>query len=79
MIWLALRLLLEVALSCHCLTWSTTPHGARCIAPLDHAKCELVSGWHPAAFGVAVCSRNCNEPVSFLGPADIEGQQGLER
>lgn len=61
MIWLVLRLLLEAALSCHCLTWSTTPHGARCIAPLDHPRCELIEGSHPIAFGILTCSKGCAE------------------
>ena len=60
MIWLAIRLLLEAALGCHCLTWSTTPHGARCIAPLERPRCELVSGPHPIAFGILTCTKGCD-------------------
>ena len=60
MIWLVLRLLLEAALSCHCLTWVTTAHGARCIAPLDHPRCELIEGSHPIAFGILTCSKGCD-------------------
>ena len=60
MIWLALRLLIEVVLGCHCLTWSTTPHGARCIAPLDHPRCELIEGSHAISFGILTCSKGCD-------------------
>jgi hypothetical protein len=61
MIWLALRLALELLAGCHCQAWTTTPHGARCTAPLDHPRCELVDGWHNAAFGVSVCSHACGD------------------
>jgi hypothetical protein len=54
---LVLRLTLEVALACHCARWVATEHGARCIEPLDHPRCELVDGWHPVSFGVDTCSR----------------------
>ena len=75
MIWLALRLLLELIGQCHCSAWVTTAHGPRCIAPLDHPRCELVSGWHAAAFGVQVCSRSCNEP----GDASSASRRDLNR
>lgn len=57
---LAIRIALEITLGCHCDRWATTPHGARCIEPRDHPRCELVEGVHPIAFGVLTCSKgNC--------------------
>lgn len=56
---LALRLAIEIALACHCARWSNTPHGWRCVAPLEHPRCELVIGWHLAGPGVPVCTKDC--------------------
>jgi hypothetical protein len=59
---LAFRLIIEISIGCHCLSWTTTPHGARCTAPLDHPRCELIPiGWHPISFGVNTCSKGCDE------------------
>ena len=56
------RLALEALLACHCQAWVTTPHGARCVEPLDRPRCELVPvGWHPISFGVNTCSKGCDE------------------
>ena len=61
MIWVVVKIVLEIALACHCDAWSTTPSGPRCIAPRDYPRCEFFDGWHAAAFGVFVCSRgNCD-------------------
>lgn len=56
-----IRLVLEVALACHCDAWVSTPHGERCTSPREQPRCELVEGWHPIAFGVETCSRRCGE------------------
>ena len=53
---LTISLILEILLSCHCARWSSSSE-LRCVSPLDRPRCELVSGWHYASFGVSVCSR----------------------
>ena len=58
---LALKLAIELLCACHCSRWVTTDHGMRCVEPLEHARCELVSGWHAASYGVLVCSKGCEE------------------
>ena len=58
---LAIKLVIELAASCHCRTWVATDYGMRCVEPLERARCELQDGWHPAAYGVLVCSKGCEE------------------
>ena len=59
MIWLVIRLVLELAWNCHCSTWTATPHGMRCTVVLERPRCEFVEGVHAAAFGVLVCTKGC--------------------
>ena len=54
---LAFKLTIEIIASCHCDRWIWIEDGARCIEPRDYPRCELISGWHYAAWGVSVCSK----------------------